>query len=128
MLDGSIHGSHKCGTYTRNGRSGSWTLALGIFAVTLASGPGISQQEIDKLFSPTISQLNQTSIPYQYNSQSFPTWLQSFEAFNLPSANVSSYIIGSRLIASSVIDVQQTTSYLFFKLSFENALSQSETL
>lgn len=81
-----------------------WTVAPGIFAVTPASGPGISQQEIDKLFTQTISQLNKTSIPYQYNSQSFPIWLQSYEAFTLPSANVSSYIIGSRLIPRSVID------------------------
>lgn len=84
----------------------SWTLASGIFAVTPTSGPGISQQEIDKLFAPTISQLNQTSIPYQYNSQSCPTWLRGFEAFILPSANVSSHIIYSRLIPRSVIDVQ----------------------
>lgn len=82
----------------------NWTVAPGIFTVTLASGPGVSQYEIDKLFAPTILQLNRSSIPYQYSSQSFPTWLQSFEAFILPSANVSSYIIGSRLIPRSVID------------------------
>jgi hypothetical protein len=84
----------------------SWTLAPGIFAVTPASGPGISQQEIDKLFEPTISQLNKTGIPYQYRSQSFSTWLQSYEAFNLPSANVSNGIIGSRLIPRPVVDEQ----------------------
>lgn len=88
-----------------------WTLAPGIFAVTPASGPGLSQQEIDELFQPTILQLNKKGIPYQYRSQSFSTWLQSYEAFNLPSANVSNAIIGSRLIPRSVID-EQTEGFI----------------
>ncbi|OKL62125.1 hypothetical protein UA08_02184 [Talaromyces atroroseus] len=54
----------------------------------------------------TSSLLKKADIPYQYISQSFPTWLQSYEAFILPSANVSNAIIGSRLIPRSVIERQ----------------------
>lgn len=74
--------------------------------VSPASGPGVSQQTIDGPFKGTIEHLKKADIPYQYRSQSFPTWLQSYEAFNMPSANVSNAIIGSRLIPRSVVEGQ----------------------
>jgi hypothetical protein len=83
-----------------------WMLVPGAFIVSSASGPGVPQQTIDGLFGKTIAQLKKAEIPYQYSSQSFPTWLQSYEAFNLPSANVSNAIIGSRLIPRSVVEDQ----------------------
>ena len=84
----------------------SWTLVPGAFLVSPASGPEVSQATIDRMFAPTLTRLNKTNIPYQYRSRSFSRWLQSYEAFNLPSANVSNSIIGSRLIPRSVIKRQ----------------------
>ena len=89
----------------------TWTLVPGAFFVGPASGPGVSQQTIDELFASTIAQLKKTNIPYQYGSQAFPTWLQSYQAFNLPSANVSNSIIGSRLIPRSVLE-EQTEGFI----------------
>ncbi|KAF1831502.1 FAD-binding domain-containing protein [Decorospora gaudefroyi] len=81
-----------------------WSLVPGAFVVTPATGAGVSKKALDKLFKPTLKQLNEDGIPYQYDSREFPSFLTSYEAMNLPGSNVSDAILGGRLLPRSVVE------------------------
>ncbi|KAF1953532.1 FAD-binding domain-containing protein [Byssothecium circinans] len=72
--------------------------------VTFTVAPGAFIQALDDLFQPILTQLTNDGIQYQYQSQQFPSFLQSYQAMNLPGANVSDSILGGRLLPRSVVE------------------------
>jgi len=80
-----------------------WTIFPGAFSVSPATGPDVSKAKMDQLFNSTLTQLTKSNITYQYQSFSYPTYLASFNAMNLPSSEVANTIIGGRLIPRTVV-------------------------
>ena len=82
----------------------TFTLVPGALVISPATGAGVSKATTDRLFDATLKKLNGTGIPYQYSSQEFPTFLESYKTMNLPSANVSDSILGGRLLPRSSVE------------------------
>jgi hypothetical protein len=82
----------------------TFTVAPGAFVISPAVGVGMTKQAVDSLLQPTLTQLTEDGIPYQYQSQQFSTFLQSYQTMNLPGANVSDAILGGRLLPRSVVE------------------------
>lgn len=81
----------------------TFTVAPGAFLVSPATGVGMTKATIDALFQPTLARLTEGGLPYQYQSQEFSNFLQSYQTMNLPSANVSDSILGGRFLPRSVV-------------------------
>lgn len=79
-------------------------LVPGAFVVSPATGAGIPKATTDELFDPMLAKLNQEGIVYQYDSREFDSFLDSYTAMNLPSANVSEAILGGRLLPRSSVE------------------------
>jgi FAD/FMN-containing dehydrogenase len=82
----------------------TWSLVPGAFLVTPATGAGVSKATLDSLFEPTLKQLQEDGIAYQYDSREFPSFLASYQTMSLPSANVSDSILGGRLLPRSAVE------------------------
>lgn len=82
----------------------TWSLVPGAFLVTPATGAGVSKATLDGLFQPTLNQLQEDCIPYQYDSREFPSFLTSYTTMNLPSVNVSDSILGGKLLPRSAVE------------------------
>lgn len=80
-----------------------WSVVPGAFLIMPATGAGVSKTKLDNLFQPTLKQLEQYGLTYQYDSREFPSFLTSYEAMNLPGSNVSNSIIGGRLLPRSAV-------------------------
>ncbi|KAF2180460.1 FAD-binding domain-containing protein [Zopfia rhizophila CBS 207.26] len=80
-----------------------WTIVGNTFSVFPATAPGLSKAELDVLFKPTLSKLEEVGIPYRYYSQEFSTFLQSYQAMNIPS-NVSDSLLAGRMLPRSLIE------------------------
>ncbi|KAF2726470.1 FAD-binding domain-containing protein [Polyplosphaeria fusca] len=87
----------------------TFSLMPGAFLVTPATGAGVPQKKLDKLFQPTLKHLDKVKLPYQYDSKQFDSFLASYETMSLPSSNISNSILGGRLLPRSVAveDVDQ---------------------
>jgi hypothetical protein len=81
----------------------TFTVAPGAFVVAPATGINVTKQSLDAQFQPILTQLTNNGLPYQYLSQQFPSFLESYRAMNLPSANVSNAILGGRLLPRLVV-------------------------
>lgn len=81
----------------------TFTLVPGAFIVSPATGVGVSRDTTDKLFNATLSKLDAAAIPYQYSSQEYASFLDSYKANNLPGANVSDSILGGRMLPRSSV-------------------------
>ncbi|KAJ4340195.1 hypothetical protein N0V95_007576 [Ascochyta clinopodiicola] len=82
----------------------TFTLAPGAFLVSPATGADVLKNTTDKLFKATLTKLDAAAIPYQYSSQEFPSFLDSYKANNLPGANVSDSILGGRMLPRSSVE------------------------
>jgi hypothetical protein len=65
---------------------------------------GIPVVTLDALFKSTLNQLTEDGIPYEYASQEFASFLESYETENLPGANVSISVLGGRLLPRSAAE------------------------
>ena len=84
-----------------------WLVTPTYFALMPATAPGLSKTSLDALWKPTIDKLNEYQIQYEYYSQEFPTYLQSYKAMNTP-WNVSENQVGGRLIPRSLVEKNNT--------------------
>ncbi|OCL08733.1 FAD-binding domain-containing protein [Glonium stellatum] len=84
-----------------------WLLTPTYFALMPATAPGLSKASLDALWKPTIDKLNEHQIQYQYYSQEFPTYLESYKAMNTP-WEVSENQVGGRLIPRSLVEKNNT--------------------
>ena len=80
-----------------------WLVTPQVFLVGPATAPGVSKADLDKLFQPVFDNLQGNAVPYDYMSQEYPTYLQSYNAMNAP-WNVSQNQLGGRLIPRSLIE------------------------
>ena len=78
------------------------------FVMTPAVAPNITPAQLDTFMQPTFDKLNHHGIPYQYNPQHFPTFLEYYQKMSLHPANVSDFQMGGRLIPRSLVQPDPT--------------------
>ncbi|KAL8951590.1 MAG: hypothetical protein Q9222_002445 [Ikaeria aurantiellina] len=92
--------------------AGAWAsflLTSQSFSLIPVQAPGVSIAHLRQLLNKTLTQLDESKIPYALNINEFPTYFDSYQWYDPPS-NVSQYQIGGRLIPRSL--VQENVSAL----------------
>ncbi|EHK18382.1 uncharacterized protein TRIVIDRAFT_58448 [Trichoderma virens Gv29-8] len=100
-----------------SGATAVFLLAPGIFLLQPVNAPGVTKAQLQTLLNPTLDYLTANGIGYDFHVDQFPTFLDSFNAYN-PPPNVTEYNIGGRLIprtlfttasgAASVVNVYRS--------------------
>ncbi|GFP56514.1 FAD-linked oxidoreductase sor8 [Trichoderma asperellum] len=96
-----------------------YLLAYGLFLVQPVNAPGVSKAQLQTLLNPTLSYLQKQNIPYDFHIDQFPTFLDSFNAYN-PPPNVTEYNIGGRLIPRTLLESQTSATSVVNAYRFIN--------
>lgn len=73
------------------------------FMLSPAMAPGFDSDELDELLQPTLLDLEDLGLDYQYTSYNSPNFLTAYNALQ-GSWNVSDYNVGGRLIPRDIIE------------------------
>ncbi|KAL9015485.1 MAG: hypothetical protein Q9185_007118 [Variospora sp. 1 TL-2023] len=82
-----------------------WLLSGSTFTMAPVTAPGMSKARLEELLSPTLRELRQAGIEYTVHIEEYPTYLDSYNAMNPPTA-VNNFQIGGRLIPRSLVENQ----------------------
>ncbi|XXG95857.1 hypothetical protein Hte_002128 [Hypoxylon texense] len=98
----------------------AWILTAGTFSLAPIVGPNLDKDQLQALLEPTLSFLDNNSIPYNYDIQQHSTFLETYnEMFAVD--NITAYNIGGRLIPKSLLETDSSTASFFDALDFINA-------
>ncbi|OTB13179.1 hypothetical protein K445DRAFT_76648 [Daldinia sp. EC12] len=79
-----------------------WLVTAQAFVLSTVYAPGLDKKEVDALLQPFLDELDSSKIQYQYASQEYTTFLETFRA-QVP-VNVSNINIGGRLIPRTLVE------------------------
>ncbi|KAF2843079.1 6-hydroxy-D-nicotine oxidase [Patellaria atrata CBS 101060] len=79
-----------------------WYLTSQSFTLVTNTAPGLTKKKLDDLMAPTFKKLKSSGIPYTYYSADFPSYVDSYNAMNPPTA-VANAQLGGRFIPRSVV-------------------------
>lgn len=123
-----------------------YLLAYGMFLVQPVNAPGVSKAQLQTLLNPTLSYLQEQNIAYgksssfaiisvcvgyrtfgcvsnftmtDFHIDQFPTFLDSFNAYN-PPPNITEYNIGGRLIPRTLLESQSSATSVVNAYRFIN--------
>ncbi|RAL67215.1 hypothetical protein DID88_007990 [Monilinia fructigena] len=80
-----------------------WLMTNSSFAMTPASGIGLTSSVLNEIMRPTIMKLEENHVNYTYFVGDFPTFLDAFKAMNPPNP-VNNIQIGGRFIPRSLVE------------------------
>ncbi|KAI0844755.1 FAD-binding domain-containing protein [Daldinia vernicosa] len=79
-----------------------WLVTAQAFVLSTLYAPGLDKKEVDTLLQPILDELDTSKIQYQYNSQEYSSFLETFRA-QVP-VNVSNINVGGRLIPRTLVE------------------------
>ncbi|ORY67580.1 FAD binding domain-containing protein [Pseudomassariella vexata] len=94
-----------------------WLLAPGVFQVQPTTAPGMTSDELQVFFQPTLDALKDKGIAHDYHIAEFPTYTDSFYAMN-PAPNVTKLNAGGRLLPRSLLESKDSIASLVDVLAF----------
>ena len=95
--------------------AGAWLVWVALpfgFMVTPAMVAGLRPEDLDALFKPTLTKMDELGLQYQYASKEHPDFLSSYYGSMQSTWNVSQYVMGGRMIPRELVENDASTEAL----------------